>query len=99
MTISHRHTTKESGITTIKQNLPTITAVAKEQIKGEKRKGRQWYHVFITDDEEKAGSLRGQTMSKLPRGIFVYSAVFNVGQFNITSERVRRTEEDWASES
>jgi hypothetical protein len=100
VTISHRHTAKESGFTTIKQGLPTITAAARRTNKGgKKEKGPQWCHVFITDHEEKARSLRGQTLSELPRGIFVYSAVFNVGQFNVTSKRMRRLEEDRVSES
>jgi hypothetical protein len=104
VTISHRHTTEESGFTTIKQNLPTITAVAKRTNEGRKKrkkkdKGPLWCHVFITDDEEKAKSLRAQTLSELPRGIFVYSAVFSVGEFDVTSERMRRLEEEMVSES
>jgi hypothetical protein len=47
-------------------------------------------HVFITDDDFKAKSLRDQTLSYVPedRDIFVYSAVFDVGRSDITRERL-----------
>ncbi len=65
----------------------------------EQKKKRYLCHVFITDNENKASSLRGQTLSDLPAHIGVYSAVFSIGQSGITSERMRALDEVRVSES
>jgi hypothetical protein len=44
------------------------------------RKGRSWCHVFITDNDRRAESLRGQTLGDLPKDISLHSAVFDIGR-------------------
>ena len=70
VTISHSHS---ASLEEIKKSLPRSLI-----------KNCKWCHVFITDDHVKAESLRGQTLSNLPNNIFIYSAVFDVGQLDIT---------------
>ncbi|KAH9029198.1 hypothetical protein EDB84DRAFT_248948 [Lactarius hengduanensis] len=72
----------------IEANLPTIT---------NGRKKRRWCHVFITDDESTACWLRAQTLSDLPSHFCVYSAVFGVDRPGITSERMRKLDNEWIS--
>jgi hypothetical protein len=69
-----------------------------ESIRGIRNK-RKWCHVFITDDNCKARSLRGQTLSDLPKSIFVYSAVFDVGRLDITRVHVESFDEKKVSET
>jgi hypothetical protein len=66
VTISAEHSEKESGF---------------EQVKNSGiREDRQWQHIFITDDDNKARFLRSQALIYLSGDISVYSAVFNVGR-------------------
>jgi hypothetical protein len=74
VTVSRRHSAKEGDFTTIADSLPICI-----------RDGRDWCHVFITDEEWKARSLRGQNLIGLPGDIRVYSGVYNVGQRGIFS--------------
>lgn len=68
VTISDNHSAKKEGFEEIKKSLPHEMIMK-----------RPWLHVFITDDHDKAESLRNQTLSDLPNNISIYSAVFNVG--------------------
>ncbi|KAF8257605.1 hypothetical protein EI94DRAFT_1920824 [Lactarius quietus] len=73
-TVSTKHSAEEGGFTVIAESLPTCI-----------RDGRDWCHVFITDDEWTAQSLRDQKLSNLPDDIRVYSGVYDVGQRDIIS--------------
>ena len=52
-----------------------------------------WCHVFITDNDNNAASLRYQTWSTLPKNIHVYSGVFDVGQSGITRKHLEAINE------
>jgi hypothetical protein len=78
-----RHSARQGGFTAITDSLSTCV-----------RDGRDWSHVFITDEEWKARSLRGQKLSGLPDNIRVYSGVYDVGQRDIISERSWELDED-----
>jgi hypothetical protein len=80
VTVSRRHSAKEGDFATIADSLL--------------RDGRDWCHVFITDEEWKARSLRDQKLSGLPDDIRVYSGVYNVGQRDIISECSWALDED-----
>jgi len=56
------------------------------------KKHRTW-HVFITDEDYRAGPLRRQALKGLPEGISIYSAVFDVGRSDITVEDLKAFEE------
>ena len=40
---------------------------------------RKWRHVCITENDISAASLRNQTLSKPPKKVLIYSAVFDLG--------------------
>ena len=87
-----QYSANEGALAEIENHLPTITA-KRTWSWNMNRNRRTRCHVFITDDESKARTLSGQTLggnSKLTR---VYSAVFTFGQFEITSEQMRRLDE------
>jgi hypothetical protein len=56
---------------------------------------RQWCHVFITNEEDKAKALREQVFRGLPNDVDIYSAVLGMNKFRLTAkdltdvERVR----------
>ena len=52
-------------------------------------KDRNWCHVFVTDGDIKAKSLRNQTLSGLPQDVSIYSAVFDVGQSYIGVKEIQ----------
>jgi hypothetical protein len=68
--MAERHSAKRAGFDCIK-----TSGIVKR---------RRWHHVFITDSDAKARSLRNQTLEGIPGKISVYSAVFDVGRSNIT---------------
>ncbi|KAI9441166.1 hypothetical protein BJY52DRAFT_502957 [Lactarius psammicola] len=74
VTVSYRHTANESGFTYIKDLLPSFL------------KRDKWRHVFITDNDDKAVSLRNQTLSGVPEDAVVYSGVFDIGRSGVTRE-------------
>ena len=77
VTIANSHKVKGSGFATIEQHLSVVA-----------KRSRKWCHVFITDNEYSAMSLRNQTFSELPRRVQIYSAVFDVGTPSITRKQV-----------
>ncbi|KAI9456403.1 hypothetical protein BJY52DRAFT_564652 [Lactarius psammicola] len=81
VTISDRHTVNESGFTLIKDLLP------------DPLKRDNWRHVFITDDDKRAVSLRNQTLCELPEDTIVYSGVFDIGQLGVTHEDMESYDE------
>jgi hypothetical protein len=62
---------------------------------------RHWCHVFLTDKEDKADSLRRQKLTEVPREmkIQIYSALINIEESNslLTAERVEKLENDRVS--
>ncbi|KAH9074282.1 hypothetical protein EDB83DRAFT_2549740 [Lactarius deliciosus] len=73
---SDRHSAKGSDLADIKRLIPPGLGRDK------------WRHVFITDDDRRAISLRNQTLPELPKDILVYSGVFNVGWSGVTRKRM-----------
>jgi hypothetical protein len=51
-------------------------------------RARKWYHVFVTNDESKAESLRKQPREDLPDDITVCSAVFDIDQLGSIQQRL-----------
>ena len=76
VTISDQHSAKKSGFDAIKNLIPTDL------------KRNNWRHVFITDDDDRASSLRNQTLLELPEGTVVYSGVFDIGQTGVTRKHM-----------
>src|SRR6266571_7772227 len=77
VTVSDQHSTKGSGFTDIKKLIPH----------GLRRDN--WRHVFITDDDDdRAVSLRNQTLRGLPEDILVYSGVFDIGPSSVTRKHM-----------
>ncbi|KAI9463713.1 hypothetical protein BJY52DRAFT_1184710 [Lactarius psammicola] len=58
-------------------------------------------HVFITDTDDYAKSLREQNLKEIPKGTFVYSAVIDINELDsiVTETRVDKLEEARASPS
>jgi hypothetical protein len=77
VTISDKHTANVDGFALIEDYLPSKT-----------KRSKKWCHVFITDDESSATSLRSQTFSGIPSQIEIYSAVFDVGMPSISRKHV-----------
>jgi len=75
VTIADNHTAKPGGFAIIEEYLPD-------------NRPNKWCHVFITDDEDVAASLRRQTFSDLPSQVRIYSAVFDVGTPSIRRKHV-----------
>ena len=81
LTVSSSHSMDDDGFMQLKDNLP-----ANFQNK------RTWCHVFLTDREENAISLRKPYREvATERNISIYSAVLNVPACNFSSEDVERT--------
>ena len=81
-TIALKHDANEQEFDLIYKNLPPDLLA--------KRPGR--YHVFVTDKEINAKSLREQSQTQVPNGTLVYSAVIGVENMDstvpVTEERV-----------
>jgi hypothetical protein len=83
VTMSNEHSANTIGFDEIRESgIRNRTATART-------KPRCWCHVFVTDEESKAKSLREQTFSNLPEDIYIYSAVFDIGQSDINIEKMR----------
>jgi len=84
ITIAHYHSAEKRGFDLIFDNLSRHML--------SKRPER--YHLFITDEEENAESLREQNLTEIPMGTRVYSVVVDTDQLDvITEERVEALEE------
>ncbi len=76
VTVSDQHSKKGSGFTDIKKLIPP----------GLRRDN--WRHVFITDDDDRAVSLRNQTLRGLLEDILLYSGVFDIGRSSVTRKHM-----------
>ena len=84
VTIASSHDAKSTGFSQIKEKLPKVP-----KADGRRRRNQPpWCHVFITDDEEKAKSLRDQNLTGLPSHIHIYSAVFDTSKLQVASKRM-----------
>lgn len=87
MTLASRHDAKKFEFERAYNSLPS-----------EFVETRHWCHVFLTDKEDKADSLRCQTLTEIPRKmtIHVYSALINIEESNslLTAERVEKLDDD-----
>lgn len=93
VTIAQSYDVKEQLFSEIKKSLPAIpTTLAKRGTKRAKPLPT-WCHVFITDDNDKARRLQNQKLPELPKGVHIYSTVFDVGQFKSSSDHMRRLDD------
>ena len=83
VTISNEHSAKTAGFEKVRESGIRNRDLAANT------KDRNWCHVFVTDQDNTAESLRNQTLNGLPQDISIYSAIFDVGQ-SVT--RVREIE-------
>lgn len=77
VTISDSHAVDGDGFAIIEDHLPGVT-----------KRLKKWRHVFITDNENTATSLRRQNFSHIPSKVAIYSAVFDVGIPSIARKHV-----------
>ena len=77
VTIANSHTAKGTDFAAIEEHLSVVT-----------KRSREWHHVFITDNQTSAKSLRNQTFKELPSWVRIYSAVFDVCTPTIHREHV-----------
>jgi hypothetical protein len=89
-TIASKHGAKPSGFENISKSLPSDFLAT-----------RDWCHVFLTDREHKADSLRRQKLTGIPQkmAIHVYSALVSIEEWDslLTAERVDKMENDRVS--
>jgi hypothetical protein len=86
MTVGSRHDAKRAGFTKVHGGLPPDFL-----------KERTWFHVFVTDTEDKAKLLRKlQVKPVQQKEIRVYSAFIDIDELNpvITFDRADRLKED-----
>ena len=88
VTISNEHSAKGDGLTAIEKAIPSRI-----------KKNRKWCHVFITDNDKNATSLRGQTLSDLPKRFSIYSGVFDIGQLTRARTSIEAFDEKRVSRS
>ncbi|KAI9454998.1 hypothetical protein BJY52DRAFT_1417649 [Lactarius psammicola] len=81
VTISDCHDAKKSGFDTIKKLIPSDFRRDK------------WHHVFITDDDRRAVSLRNQTLNEDLGDILIYSGVFDISRSGVTREDMEAYDE------
>ena len=95
VTIARTHDAKKKGFEDIKASLPTIPGTLEKGTKKSKSKSkrRTWCHVFITDDSDKVGRLQNQKLPKVLPGTYIYSAVFDVGQFKSDSVHMKQLDD------
>lgn len=77
VTNSDSQTANGAGFAIIEDYLPCVT-----------KRSKKWCHVFITDNENNATSLRSQAFSDLPSKVQIYSAVFDVGTPSVDRKHV-----------
>ena len=83
VTISSTIKVDRIGLKRVKNNLPS-----------QFQANREWIHVFVIDDEDKAIRLRSQQFKGLAeKDICVYSAVLDIKQVDLSMEDLRRAEE------
>ncbi|KAH9074292.1 hypothetical protein EDB83DRAFT_1952444 [Lactarius deliciosus] len=88
VTIYYKHSVKGSDLADIKDSIPPGV-----------REDRDWCHVFITNDNTRAYSLRRQTLGDLPENIRVFSTVFDVRRSDIAVENIKTFDENKVSGS
>ncbi|KAH9178312.1 hypothetical protein EDB89DRAFT_1166852 [Lactarius sanguifluus] len=76
VTLSDQHSAEGSGVDEINKLVPG-------RLKRDKLR-----HVFVTNDDNMAASLRNQTFTKTPENILVYSGVFDIGRSGVTREHM-----------
>ncbi|KAH8985960.1 hypothetical protein EDB86DRAFT_3246244 [Lactarius hatsudake] len=76
VTVSDKHDAKKRGFNKIKELIPTPL------------KRDKWQHVFITDSDKKAVSLRNQFLPNLLQNTLIYSGVFDILWSGVTREHV-----------
>ncbi|KAH9074287.1 hypothetical protein EDB83DRAFT_2657196 [Lactarius deliciosus] len=76
VTVSYKHKAKDEGFKKIKE---LISPHAKRE---------KWRHVFVTDGDRAAASLRNQDLPDIPKHVVVYSAVFDIGRSAVTRENM-----------
>ena len=80
VTVSSKQTMKPDGFERLKRYLPA-----------EFQEPRTWCHVFVTDCDRNAESLRRQHHQvAVDKGIFIYSTVLDISAHNFSSEDVKR---------
>ncbi|KAH9034727.1 hypothetical protein EDB85DRAFT_979997 [Lactarius pseudohatsudake] len=77
VTISSTHSANLDDFENIRREVPSSFL-----------KSRKWYHVFVTNNQIKAESLRNKTRKDLPGEIVVCSAVFDVDQLGSIHRRL-----------
>ncbi|KAN0136591.1 hypothetical protein V8E53_005638 [Lactarius tabidus] len=87
MTIASKHGAKPSVFENISKSLPSDFLAT-----------RDWCHVFLTDRQHKADSLRRQKLTGIPQkmAIHVYSALVSIEEWDslLAAERVDKMEND-----
>ncbi|KAH9061048.1 hypothetical protein EDB87DRAFT_475280 [Lactarius vividus] len=77
VTVSYRHKARETGFTKIEKFISSHVTRDK------------WFHVFVTDGDRAAASLRDQYLPEVPEDIVIYSAVFDIGRSGVTRENMK----------
>ncbi|KAH9172982.1 hypothetical protein EDB89DRAFT_1962003 [Lactarius sanguifluus] len=80
--LSHRHATKGGDLDVMKEVIPAHI-----------RRDR-WRHVFITNDYNRALSLRYQTLPEPPTNTLIYSGVFDIFRSGVTRKHVEMFNEE-----
>ena len=87
MTIASKHGAEPCGFEKISESLPHDLLAT-----------RDWCHVFLTDNEDEADSLRQQKLTEIPQkmAIHVYSAYVNIEVWDslLTAKRSEQMEND-----
>jgi len=66
----------------------------KNNLPSQFRANREWIHVFVIDNKDKAIRLRSRQFKGLAeKDICVYSAVLDIHQVDLSTEDLRRVEE------
>ncbi|KAH9035824.1 hypothetical protein EDB84DRAFT_1210466 [Lactarius hengduanensis] len=85
VTIDYEHSVKGRDLADIKESIqPGV------------REDRDWCHVFVTNNDNRAYSLRLQTLGDLPENIRVFSSVFDVCRSDIAVENIKAFDENRA---
>ncbi|KAH8986501.1 hypothetical protein EDB83DRAFT_2683759 [Lactarius deliciosus] len=77
VTVSYKHKAKGTGFTKIEKLISSHVTRDK------------WFHVFVTDDDDAAASLRDQYLPEVPQDVVIYSAVFDIGRSVVTRENMK----------
>ncbi|KAH9003516.1 hypothetical protein EDB86DRAFT_2373479 [Lactarius hatsudake] len=85
VTIHYKHSVKGCDLAYITESIPPGV-----------RKDRDWCHVFVTNNDNRAYSLRRHTLGGLPENIRVFSTVFDVCRSDIAVENIKAFDENRA---